>query len=78
MYRRPVDSGVIHSVGYDVASSVLEVEFESGRVYEYYDVPLSIYSGLMTAGSRGAYFNDFVRDMYPYAEVENVGACDRG
>ena len=50
MYRRPVDSSLIRSVGYDLPSSVLEIEFvEGGRVYEYLDVPLSVYSRLMAA-----------------------------
>ena len=69
MYRRPVESSLIRSVGYDLPGSVLEVEFASGSVYEYYDVPLSVYSELMAAGSPGSYFNDFIKDLYPYAQV---------
>lgn len=70
VYRRPVESSLIRSVGYDVASSVLEIEFaEHGRVYEYFDVPLSVYSELMAAESKGAYFNDRIKDMYPYQET---------
>lgn len=69
MYRRPVESQSIRSVGYDLASSVLEVEFVDGPVYECYDVPLSIYSALMEAESKGSFFNDHVKDMYPYALV---------
>jgi hypothetical protein len=69
VYRRPVDSRLLKSVGYDVASSVLEVEFVGGRVYEYYDVPLSIYSALMESESKGSYFNDFIKDMYAYAQI---------
>ena len=54
VYRRPVDSSLIRSVGYDLPSSVLEIEFvEGGRVYEYLDVPLSVYSRLMAAASIG-------------------------
>jgi hypothetical protein len=71
VYRRPVESSLIRSVGYDLASSVLEVEFvEGGRVYEYYDVPLSIYSDLMAAESKGSYFNDYIRDMYSYSQLD--------
>jgi len=71
MYRRPVESSLILSVGYDLASSVLEVEFaEDNRVYEYLDVPLSVYSRLMNAESIGAYFNEYIRDMYPYQQIE--------
>lgn len=70
MYRRPLDSSLILSVGYDLASSVLEIEFaESHRVYQYFDVPLSIYSEFMAADSKGTYFNENIRDMYVYQET---------
>jgi hypothetical protein len=65
VYRRPVESNLIRSVGYDLPSSVLEIEFVDGKgLYEYYDVPLSVYSRLMAAASIGAYFNENVRDLY--------------
>lgn len=65
MNRDPVDSIVIRSVGYDPAASVLEVEFlDSGEVYEYFDVPYSVYLELMEEESKGRYFNDFVKDLY--------------
>jgi hypothetical protein len=70
VYRRPVESSLIRSIGYDLPSSVLEIEFvEGGRLYEYYDVPLSVYSRLMGAESIGAYFNEYIRDMYAYQEI---------
>ena len=71
MDRQPVDSSLIRSVGYDLPSSVLEVEFVSGHVYEYFDVPLSVYSELMAAESLGAYFNDHVKDMYGYRQLDS-------
>ena len=70
MYRRPVESSLIRSVGYDLPSSVLEIEFvEGGRVYEYLDVPLSVYSRLMAAESMGHYFNEYIRDVYSYQHI---------
>lgn len=70
MYRRPVESSLIRSVGYDLPSSVLEIEFAAtGRIYEYLDVPLSVYSRLMASPSIGTYFNEHVREMYPYQEI---------
>ena len=70
MYRRPVESSLIRSVGYDLPSSVLEVEFiEGNRVYEYYDVPLSVYSRLMGAESQGSYFNEYIKDFYAYMQI---------
>ena len=70
MYRRPVDSSLIRSVGYDLPSSVLEIEFVEGdRIYEYLDVPLSVYSRLMAAASIGNFFNESIRDVYSYQEI---------
>jgi hypothetical protein len=78
MDRLPVDSSLIRSIGYDFPNSMLEVELiPSGRVYLYYDVPLSIYAELMAAESNGSYFNESIRDLYPYEEVEQpVGEND--
>jgi KTSC domain len=68
--RRPVVSTLIRSVGYDLDNSILEVEFvESGRVYTYYDVPLSVFSELLDAESIGSYFNESIRDLYAYEEI---------
>ena len=71
MYRRPVESSLIRSIGYDLPSSVLEVELAGGKgVYEYLDVPLSVYSRLMAADSIGAYFNEHIRDVYVCEQIE--------
>ena len=71
MDRQPVESRLIRSVGYDPAASVLEVELAGdGRVYRYFDLPFSVYEELMSADSKGAYFNEHVRDMYAYEEDE--------
>ena len=38
MQRDYVSSSNIVSVGYDPASETLEIEFQSGAVYQYYNV----------------------------------------
>lgn len=62
MKRDPVESEALTSVGYDPDRRMLEVEFESGAVYRYYDVPPELYAGLMTAPSRGEYFAHHIRN----------------
>lgn len=69
MRRRRVESSVIRSVGYERETAMLEVEFDSDRVYRYFAVPNTVYEGLMGAESVGAYFNRFVRDRYPEERV---------
>ena len=47
MERQPVDSSLIRSVGYDLINSILEIEFvQPNRIYEFFDVPYSVYSWL--------------------------------
>lgn len=61
MNRKPVISSNISSIGYDENSQILEIEFSSGALYQYQNVPLSIYNGLMSATSHGQYFDAWVR-----------------
>ena len=62
MHREPVDSDALRSIGYDVDRQVLEIEFASGTVYRYFDVPEALYVDLMTAKSHGEFFTAHVRD----------------
>jgi hypothetical protein len=70
MERREVESRLIRSVGYDLASSILEVELVGGALYEYFDVPYSAFEELMEAESMGAYYNDLIKDLYAYRRVD--------
>ncbi|MGJ5040902.1 KTSC domain-containing protein [Bradyrhizobium sp. HKCCYLRH1062] len=65
MERQSVVSSNLVSVGYDEDSSTLEVEFKSGAVYRYFNVPLFEYERLMEASSHGIYFNANIKDKYP-------------
>lgn len=49
MKRQSVSSSNLASVGYDAENEILEIEFNHGGVYQYYDVPESVYRGLMSA-----------------------------
>lgn len=70
MTRTSVDSSNLRSVGYDAATSTLEVEFHSGGIYQYYSVPASVYNGLMSASSHGTYFDQHVKKGgYRYSRV---------
>lgn len=64
MKRTPVKSSNIASVGYDSASRTLEVEFKTGQVYSYADVPPSIPLSLMRAKSKGQYFAASVKKRF--------------
>ena len=70
MQRIEVESTSLASIGYDPASRTLEVEFQSGAVYHYRDVPFPVAKALATAESVGSYFSRFVRPRYGYVRVE--------
>lgn len=70
MERQYVTSSNILSIGYDPDNMILEVEFTTGAVYQYYDVPQSIYDGLMAADSHGTFLSAYVKKGgYRYSHV---------
>ncbi len=57
-------SNVIKSFDYDEKTQTLRVEFNNGSVYQYHDVPDSVYQELKNAPSVGQYFNTHIREKY--------------
>jgi hypothetical protein len=60
-----VDSSMIAAVGYDPEARSLVVLFNSGKTYEYHEVPPEEYQGLMEADSKGQYMNSRIIRVYP-------------
>jgi len=69
MIRNYVISSNIKSIEYDYNSRILEIEFHSGGLYQYYDVNLVEYTGLIDAPSHGKYFHRHVKDVYRYERI---------
>ena len=67
MVRYPVSSSNLKSVGYE--NGILEVEFHSGGIYQYYGVPASVYNALMNASSKGSYLAAKVKGHYEYMRI---------
>lgn len=61
MERHSVSSSNIRSIGYDASIARLEVEFLNGSIYEYFNVPQSLYVNLMSASSHGEYLDAYVK-----------------
>jgi KTSC domain len=65
-----VSSTSLSSVGYDVRSKILEIKFNNGSTYKYFNVPEMIYEALMKADSHGKYFDSKVKKGgYRYERV---------
>jgi hypothetical protein len=69
MDRQPVQSSNIRSVGYDATTLILEVEFYSGGIYQYLNVPPAVHEHLMHASSKGSYLRNHIRDHYRFRRV---------
>lgn len=70
MIRENISSTSLASIGYDEDHAILEVEFQTGEVYQYFGVPISEYDALMNADSIGAYFSHHIRPSYDFKHVQ--------
>lgn len=66
MQLDPIESSMLASVGYDETLRALVVLFNSGKAYQYMQVPPEIYQELLQSDSKGRYMLDHVIDYYPY------------
>lgn len=70
MQRETVESSQIAEVGYDRASSTLEVMFKrSNAVYQYSNVPPEVYFDLVHADSIGKFFNAQVKGKFEFKKL---------
>ena len=67
MDRQQVSSSNIRSIGWE--DDVLEVEFLTGTVYQYTEVPHDVYEEFVTATSVGKFFHVNIKGMYQYTKV---------
>ena len=63
-------STAIRNLFYVPAKRELWVTFVTGRRYVYADVPSDVFDAFKVAPSRGAFFNQEIRDRYRFREVE--------
>ncbi len=59
-----VNSSAINAAGDDQATRRMRIIFEQGDGYDFCGVPFHVYEGLMSASSKGTYYNDHIRDQY--------------
>lgn len=59
-------SVAVKSFDYDAKQKILRVEFMNGSIYQYHDVPKSLYSELEKAPSKGRVFNTQIRDKFGF------------
>jgi len=66
-------SHVIRRFVYDPDSAHLDVEFVSGRLYRYHQVPQAVAEGMRNAFAKGEFFNAHIRDRFEFTRLELPG-----
>ena len=56
----------VKSARYNLKTSIIELEFGSGKVYEYLGIPLSVWDKCLEAESGTAFLNSELRNKYDF------------
>ena len=56
-------------MGYDTDTKILEIEFQTGLVYQYAGVPPKVYSDFIHSEEMGKYFSEKVRPKFQTKQV---------
>ena len=67
--RAPVESKMLRSIGYDRRTFTLELEFNGGAIYRYFNVPESVYEGLLDAQSKHGFFASSIDGCYQFKRL---------
>jgi KTSC domain len=65
-----VHSRALAAVGYSKRLHALEVEFVSGAIYRYNNVPPKVYYDLLSATSKAQFYDAHVRGHFPSVHVK--------
>ena len=76
MARVDLQSTSLHAVTYQGQDAFLELEFRSGAIYRYLGVPEQVYQELLNAESKGRYFNQHIRNHFPYVQIGSPRSRD--
>lgn len=69
MTRQPVQSSQIKSIGHDASTNTLEVEFNSGAVWQYDGVGKEHHDAMVEHESPGSYFHQNIKNAFSAKKV---------
>ena len=69
MERQFIESSMIRSFRYESNSSTLEIEFNSGEVWQYFDFPESLWYEFESSESKGKFFHREIKNQYSESRV---------
>lgn len=60
----PVDSSNVKAFRYNAGTRVLQIQFVSGRIYGYKDIPQNIVDEFASSDSKGKFVNSSIKHNY--------------
>jgi hypothetical protein len=66
-----VESSTLATIAYDRTRGLLQLEFGSRAIYQYFGVPASVHEDLLRAPSKGSYFNRAIRGKFRYSRLSH-------
>ena len=63
-------STVIDRLIYNADDSTLRIIYTSGAVYDYQQVPESVYNAMRSARSKGTFLNKEIKNKYSYKRLK--------
>jgi lysyl-tRNA synthetase class 2 len=71
-----IKSSTIHKIEYFEQGKTLEIEFRSGNVYRYYNVPSRLWKVFQLyiecEGSAGSFFNEYIKNQFNSEKIREA------
>ena len=73
----PVESGLFSAAAYRASARQLYLRFQDGKIYRFFDCPVTVYDEFMAATSQGRYFSKQIRNRFR-SELVRRSSGNRG
>ena len=73
----PVESGLFSAAGYRASARQLYLRFQDGRIYRFFDCPVTVYDEFIAAASQGRYFSQQIRNRFRFELVRRGSSGSR-
>lgn len=73
----PVESGLFSSAAYRAGVQQLYLRFQDGKIYRFFDCPVTVYHEFVAATSKGKYFSRQIRNRFRYEMLRRGSSGNR-
>lgn len=72
MLECSIKSTSLNKATYDTLKMTMRVEFVGGNIYEYNNVPISVFTKFRLAKSQGKFLNENISRTYNFRKVKTI------